>query len=162
MLVAGSILGDADDPRFVGKRVERLPVDAASAVRRRLRGRTDAGTDVAVDLPRGAFLRHGAVLRDEEDFIVAVDRVREDALVIRLTAASCDARVVAAARIAHAFGNQHVPVEIGPDELRVPITTSADVALATAAAEAPDGVELTVAPVRLACAEPLQSSVHVH
>jgi urease accessory protein len=162
MLLARRILGDAGEPRFAGKRVERLPVDAASAVRRRLRGRTDAGTDVAVDLERGAYLRHGAVLSDEGDFIVAVERTAEDALVVRLTADSCAARVAAAARIAHAFGNQHVPVEVARDELRVPITTSPEVAMATVAHEAAEGVELTVEPVRLGCTEPLLRSMHAH
>jgi urease accessory protein len=162
MVVARSIIGDVDDQRFAGKRVERLPVDAWSAAKRRLRGRTEGGIDVAVDLDRGVYLRHGAVLSDEGDYVIAVDRTAEDALVVRLTADSCEARILAAARIAYAFGNQHVPVEVGDHELRVPITTSAEVAMATAAHEAPEGVELRVESVRLGCTEPLFASTHVH
>jgi urease accessory protein len=162
MLLARRILGDADEPQFEGKRVERLPVDVSSAVRRRLRGRTDAGTDIAVDLERGAYLRHGAVLSDQGDFIIAVERVAADALVVRLTGDSCATRVAAAARVAHAFGNQHVPIEVAGDELRVPITTSTELAMSTVARSVADGVELAVEAVRLGCTEPLQQSMHSH
>ena len=74
MLLVREILGKLDDPRFAGRRVERLPVDWAQAGKRRLRVDTDCGTDVAVDLPRGAYLADGAVLDDDGERVVVVAR----------------------------------------------------------------------------------------
>jgi urease accessory protein len=147
MLLAREILGDAGEPRFAGRRVERLRVDSAAAARRRLRATSDAGTDVAVDLERGAYLRDGAVLFDDGERIVVVERAPEEALVIRL--APGPDLLARAVRLGHAFGNQHVPVEVEGDEIRVPITTSREIAEQTVRALGLDGVELTFAEVPL-------------
>lgn len=129
MLLAREILGVADEPRFAGRRVERLPVPAVEAGRRRLRRDTDRGTDVAVDLPAGRFLADGAVLADDGERIVVVRRPPEPALVVRLDLATPPEELLdAAVRLGHAFGNQHVPVEVDGAEVRVHLTTSAQVA----------------------------------
>ena len=89
---------------------------SGDASARRLRGRTDAGTDVAVDLDRGTYLRHGAVVADDGETIVVVDRVPEDAVAVRLaTGLPADELVRQAALIGHAFGNQQVGAQVWPE-----------------------------------------------
>lgn len=161
-LHATEILGDAREARFAGRRAERLLVSSADAPKRRLRGRTDAGTDVAVDLPRGSYLRDGAVLADDGERVVVVERSPEEALVVRLDPSLPPALLVeCAARLGHAFGNQHVPVEIEDGEIRVPVTTSREIAEETVRALGLPGVELEFRSVRLGRLHPLAAS-HSH
>jgi len=160
--IARGIVGDAAEPRFAGRRVERLAVDAARAGRRLLRGRTDAGSDVTLEVPRGTYLRHGAVVSDDGESIVVIERIAEPVLVVRSTAASCDARVAAAARVAHALGNQHVPIEVLGAEIRAPITTTAELAAAAVRRLEVDQVVVTVETLRLACDRPLTAPAHGH
>lgn len=163
MLRLAAILGRRDDPRFAGRAVDELPVTWAEAGRRRLRRATASGRDVAVDLPRGAFLADGAVLDDDGARIVAVARTREPALVIRLSEALApDERVRCAALLGHAFGNQHVPVDCEDGNLRVPLTTSEAVARATVEALALTGVTVSVEDVALARRSPLHATGHDH
>ena len=144
MLFIQTILGRADDARYAGRRVERLLVSSSAAGKRRFRARTEAGTDLALDLPRGSYLEHGAVLFDDGERIVVAEREPEDALVIRLSSALGRAELVReAALIGHAFGNQHAPLEVAEGEIRVPITTSREIAAATAERLALEGAEMS-------------------
>jgi urease accessory protein len=156
MLIVREILGQADEPRFAGRAVERLRVDSTRALKRRFRAVTDVGTDVAIDLERGSYLRDGAVLADAGGSIIVVERAPEDALVIRLAPElSPDERIARAVAVGHAFGNQHVPLEAVGAEIRVRITTSPEVALATIAALGLSGVEAHVERVPLGRDRPL-------
>jgi urease accessory protein len=53
--------------------------------------------------------------------------------------------VRAAALVGHAFGNQHVPVDVQGTVLRMPVTTSEEIARATVAALGLDGVAVSFA-----------------
>jgi urease accessory protein len=162
-LFAGEILGDDTDPRFAGRVRERLRVASHDAAKRRLRATTDAGTDIAVDLPRGSFLCHGAVIADDGARIVVVDRVPEEALVLRFSSElSRNDLVAAAARLGHAFGNQHVPIAAVAGEIRVPLTTSREIAARTVRALGLDGVDIRFEFVRLAAERPLTATPHLH
>ena len=155
MLLATSILGRADEPRFATKRVERLMITFADASKRRLRGRTDAGTDVAIDLPRGSYIEDGVVLVEDGERIVIAAREPEDALVIRLSPLLDRAEVARhAVLVGHAFGNQHVPVEVVDGDIRVPITTSREIAAATVERLDLDGAALSFELVRLGRSRP--------
>ena len=74
MITITGIVGTASDPRFAGRlhhlehddRVEILVVGEEDASRRRLRGKTDKGTDIAIALERGDELVDGAVLLLED------------------------------------------------------------------------------------------------
>ena len=157
MLRVTSILGEEEEQRFKGRMIEHLPVSSADAGKRRLRAHTDAGTDVAVNLPRGdAYLRHGAVLADDGTRIVVVERTAEEAMVVRF-AEGLDRSQLAAEAVAlgHAFGNQHVPLEIVDCEVRARLTTSREVALETVRALGLRGVEVSFEAVRLGCDKPL-------
>jgi len=132
VLPVSEILGDQTEPQFKGRFIERLRLDSMEATKRILRRNTDAGTDVAISLPRGSYLADGAVLADDGVRIVVIERAPEPALVVSFALELDRARVIeAATRIGHAFGNQHVPVEIVGHEVCVPITTSAELARRT-------------------------------
>lgn len=162
MIVVGRLLGSADEPRFAGRRSEFLSVAWAEAGRRKLRRATDAGTDVAVDLPSGGYLADGAVLDDDGARIVVVARPAERALRVRFASTPSHADLVTrVAHVAHAFGNQHVPVDVVDGEVRVPVTTSESVALDTVRGLRLDGVEATVDDLRLGRWRPL-SAGHAH
>jgi urease accessory protein len=158
-----SILGQRDDPCFAGREVDELPVSWAEAGRRRLRRSTASGRDAAIDLPRGAFLADGAVLGDDGARIVVVRRTPEPALVIGISESLApDERVQRAALLGHAFGNQHVPVDVEGAELRVPLTTSEAVARFTVEALGLEGLTLRVEDVALALRAPLHATGHGH
>jgi urease accessory protein len=163
LLRAEAILGDRNDPHFAGREVDELPVTWAEAGRRRLRRGTRSGQDTAIDLPRGVFLADGAVLHDDGATIVAVRRVPEPALVIRISEhLEPDERVRQAALLGHAFGNQHVPVDVEGAELRVPLTTSEAVARFTVEALGLSGLTVSVEDVTLARRAPLHATGHAH
>jgi urease accessory protein len=159
MLLVREILGDVCEPRFSGRRVERLCIDSAAAAKRRLRAPTDAGSDVAVDLERGVYLRDGAVLWDDGERVVVVERTAEPALVVRL-APGLDL-LARAVRLGHAFGNQHAPLEVVGDEVRVPITTSRELAEQTVRALGLESSEFTYAEIPLGRERPLAHG-HAH
>jgi urease accessory protein UreE len=162
ILLVERILGVASEERFAGRRVERFGVSSSDAAKRRLRGTTDEGTDVAVDLARGSYLRHGAVLDDDGERIVVVERMPEQALVVRLASGVSPTEALAAgAAVGHAFGNQHVPVEITGAEIRVPITTSAELARKTLESLGLASVAVSLELVRLGCERPVVAS-HGH
>jgi urease accessory protein len=162
MLVAREILGAAGEERWAGRLVDDLRVDAAEAGRRRLRRHTRGGLDVAVDLPHGSFLADGAVLADDGQRIVVVRRPAEPALVVRLDLALPPAELVAqAARLGHALGNQHVPIEVEGGELRVHVTTTAEIAAETVERLGLRGAEIFAAVLPLARHEP-PSMAHGH
>jgi urease accessory protein len=160
MLRLDEILGHRDDARFAGRQVDELPVTWAEAGRHRLRRMTASGRDAAIDLPRGAFLADGAVLGDDGDEIVVVVRMPEPALVVDLSAA--DDPVRSAALIGHAFGNQHVPVDVLANVIRIPLTTSEEVARATLAGLHLHGLRISVEHVALGRSAPPHATGHAH
>jgi urease accessory protein len=132
VIVVREILGHVQDERFARRRIDRVVIGRADAGRSRLRTRTEAGTDVGIALPRGAYLAEGAVLADDGERIVVVERAPEEVAVVRLLAeAGCAALLADAVRLGHAFGNQHVPLEVTGDEVVIPVTTSRDVVAQT-------------------------------
>ena len=162
MLLVRELLGDAAEARFAGRRVERLAVGSGDASKRRLRGLTDSGTDVAVDLERGAYLRDGAVLDDDGERVVVVERTPEEAMIVRLSSSlGREELLTQAVRLGHAFGNQHVPVEVAAGEIRVPITTSREIAEETARGLGIDA-EVAFALVPLGRERPLTAPAHRH
>ena len=75
-----AIIGFASDPALAGRlhdighagHVEQLVLDADDVHRRRLRARTDKGTDCLIALPMDQSLGDGAVLALEEDWAIVV------------------------------------------------------------------------------------------
>jgi urease accessory protein len=162
-VVVRKILGDADEPRFAAHRRDVLTVSSDDARRRRLRAVTAGETTVAVDLPRRSFLRHGAVLTDDGERIIVVERALEAALVFRLDGSlPASALVEQAARIGHWAGNQHLLVEATELDIRVRIATTRELTLQGATQLGLEGAELVVADVRFACDAPPTVVGHTH
>jgi urease accessory protein len=153
---ATTVLGRVEDPRFAGRRIVAVPVAWDEASRRRLRRAAADGTDVAIELSSGGYLADGAVLDDDGERVVVVVRPPEPALVIELDLGAPAATLVEQALlIGHAFGNQHVPVELGGNEVRVPLTTSEAVAVGTVDALELEGILVAVRDVALGLRRPL-------
>ncbi len=162
MLVVAALLGEADEPRYAGRRRDPVSVSQADAGKRRLRLRSTEGADVAIDLPRGSYLHDGAVLHDDGERILVVERPPEQALLVRFSPSlGREALAEAAARIGHAFGNQHVPLDVADGVLLVPITTSAELAAETVRGLHLEGVEIELSQVKLGRRRPL-SHGHAH
>lgn len=162
MLVVHEILGSIREERFAGRRIERLMLDSIQAQRRRQLASTDQGTEIALDLERGAYLADGAVVLDDGERIIVVERAPEPALVVRLAShLTLQETVAQAVRLGHAFGNQHVPLEVEDGEVRIPITTSTEVALESAAALGLVDAEIIVSELPLGRDQPL-SRGHSH
>jgi len=139
-----------------------VPVAWDEASRRRLRRSAEDGSDVAIELAGGGYLADGAVLHDDGERVLAVVRPPEPALVVRFDPALAPGQLVAQAlALGHAFGNQHVPVDVEDGEARVPLTTSAAVARATVEALELEGVTVEVAELPLGRLRPLPVG-HAH
>ena len=117
-LIVNHILGHCDAAPFAGRPTERILVPAAEAGRRRMRVRTERGTDVAIDLPKQSWLFDGAVLHDDGRRVLVVARPPEPVMVIALA----DMAPAAVFRIGHALGNRHSPSELHGGEIVVPVT----------------------------------------
>jgi urease accessory protein len=157
MLLATEILGDVGEERYAGRRIESLVVSASEASRPRLRLSTDRGTDVAVQLERGSFLRDGAVLHDDGKRLIVVERARERVLLIEVDSALEPHETLRrVALVSHAFGNQHVPIELDGARICVPVTTSDDVARQTVERLSLDGLRLSFEDRPLARFQPLE------
>jgi len=121
MITVTKILGTASEPSVADRlhhlehedRVELLLVDRDDTSRRRLRGKTDKGTDIAIALDRGDRLADGAVLLLDEARAVVL-RVSEQRW-LRIVAKDADAALEAG----YCAGNQHWRVRFEPDALLV-------------------------------------------
>jgi urease accessory protein len=120
------LLGSLTTAHAHADTIEFVAIPWQDATKSRLRCVGDQGTDVAIDLPRGSFLKHLDVLGEVDRRVVAVSRPKEPMLVVR------PATLAQAAAVGHAFGNQHVPIEVAGEEIWVPITTTVEIAVAVA------------------------------
>ncbi|WP_046866696.1 urease accessory protein UreE [Microvirga massiliensis] len=162
MILSTEILGQAEESRFADRKVEVVSLDAHDATKRKLRRTTDTGTDIGIDVAPGTYLSHGAVLADDGTRIIVVERRPERVMIARLKQELGPVMLVhLAARIGHAFGNQHVPIEVDGYEIRVPLTTSEEVAKRTVGDLHLHDIEIAFAEVRLALHHPLARS-HAH
>lgn len=123
-----SILGDHDELRFHARRRRYVDIGWGDAAKHRQVVETDDGTRVEIMLPRGSFLRDGAVLADDGDHIVVVRRPPEPAITVRFA----DNDGVHGARrillLGYLLGNQHAPIDVGDEQLAAPLFTSVSAA----------------------------------
>ena len=95
--------------------VEVLTIDRNDTLRRRLRGKTDHGTDVIVALDRSEQLSDGAVLTLEPDRAIVVRMAAERWLV--LTPSDADSALEAG----YMAGNMHWRVRFAPGALLIAV-----------------------------------------
>ncbi|CAN5776658.1 hypothetical protein BH10ACT1_BH10ACT1_22390 [soil metagenome] len=152
-----ALLGHRGEDRYAGRVVDTVEVGVLEAGRRRFRRSSAAALDVVVDLDEPLYLFDGAVLHDDGTTLVAVARPTMDTLVVRFDEGlELEGLLQAAVLVGHAFGNQHVGLEVVGREVLVPVTTSPQVALATIERLALP-VTAVVEPRRLGLAVPLCS-----
>jgi urease accessory protein len=121
MITVTKILGTASEPSVADRlhhlehedRLELLVVDRDDTSRRRLRGKTDKGTDIAIALDRSDQLADGAVLLLDEARAVVL-RVAEQRW-LRIAAKDADAALEAG----YCAGNQHWRVRFEPGALLI-------------------------------------------
>src|SRR5262245_4018090 len=121
MITITGIVGTASDPRFAERlhhlehedRVETLVVGEEDSSRRRLRGRTDKGTDVAIALERSGELVDGAVLLLDDTRAIVLRKAEQRWL--RILPRDADAALEAG----HCAGNHHWKVRFEPGALLI-------------------------------------------
>lgn len=128
MLIIQRIISKTECPRWDGYIIERVLINSSDACKHRLVCRTDTGRDILITLERGSYLAHNTILFKGESRIIIVEREPEEAALVQLSNKLPVTKLIAqAVQLAHAFGNQHVPLEINRQELRIPVLTSRDV-----------------------------------
>jgi urease accessory protein len=121
MITITGIVGTASDPSLSDRlhhlehddRVETLVVGEEDSSRRRLRGKTDKGTDVAIALERSGELVDGAVLLLEDSRAIVLRKTQQRWL--RLVPRDADAALEAG----YCAGNHHWKVLFEPGALLI-------------------------------------------
>ncbi|HET9047201.1 MAG TPA: urease accessory protein UreE [Casimicrobiaceae bacterium] len=131
MLLVEAIVGNVADAdwktRLATATIDQLALDHWEGQKNRFRKRTAAGTEIAVSLDRGAFLRDGDVLRfDDATRTAIVVRISlRDVMIVHLDAlagAAPELVVRACVELGHALGNQHWPALVKGTRVFVPLT----------------------------------------
>jgi urease accessory protein len=163
MLISNGIVGSVDSVEGSKATLDFIDVPWAEAAKRRLRRRTKGGLDFALSMQHSQYLFHGAVLFNSEDHTVAVCRPEELALIIDLSQTRSVADMVRqAALIGHAFGNQHVPVEVDGCCILIPMLSSEDLMTKTVRDLKLGELSLRFECVRLGASRPLFMTGHTH
>ena len=131
MVVIETVLGNVSDPEWAGRlaasEVDVLEVDQWEAQKSRFRKMTAKGTEVAVSVDRGTYIRDGDVLLwDAQALSALVARVEvRDVMIVHLDELTHLAPEVAlrtCVELGHAMGNQHWPALVKGDLVYVPLT----------------------------------------
>ncbi len=156
MLIVNRILGEIEEKDMSMEFVERVFVNSSDAVKHRLVARTDKGTDILIDIEPGNYLFDRALIVKTQSKLVYIERESEESVIIKLSRKiQYDEMMKQGALIAHAFGNQHVPIEVENNEIRVPVTTSQEVVRRTISRLNLVDAEISFNKIQLALNKPL-------
>jgi len=131
VILVESVIGNVADaawrPRLAGAQLDSLALDHWEGQKNRLRKRTAAGSEIAISLDRGAFLRDGDILLwTEETRTAVVARISlRDVMVIHIDAPADGATELllrTCVELGHALGNQHWPALVKGARVFVPLT----------------------------------------
>ena len=100
---------DAGDPR-----VDLVSLSWQQALQRAFRARSKGGVELRICVPAGRLLRHGDVLVEDKERIIALESLPGEMLVIRGEDRG------ALLQAAYLLGDEHLPVEIGEGEVVTP------------------------------------------
>ena len=103
--------------------MEHVLLERGEMQKRRIRRNTDRGTDVGMELPDGTTLRHGDLVRGD-GLTVMVLQTPERVGVVRPAGGRIPTEAWMLA--AHAIGNMHRPVSVGPDHMAFPVQEAAE------------------------------------
>jgi urease accessory protein len=130
VLLVEEILGNASDPawapRVAASAVDVVDLDHWEAQKSRFRKRSRGGTEVAVSLNRGTFIRDGDILvwnAEGAALILASIRMREVMVIHLDDLAQTDLSVAmrTCVELGHALGNQHWPALVKGTRVYVPL-----------------------------------------
>jgi urease accessory protein len=125
--VVGNVADETWKARLADAKLDRLALDHWEAQKNRFRKTTSGGTEIAVSLDRGAFLRDGDILLWNEETrtaVVATISLR-DVMVIHIDALSSmepELLLQTCVELGHALGNQHWPALVKGTRVFVPLT----------------------------------------
>jgi urease accessory protein len=133
MIIVEAILGNVGDDdwksRLDGAHVDALALDHWEAQKNRFRKRSSAGSEVAVSLDRGAFLRDGDILvwSDATRTAIVARITLRDVMIVHvdaLAAAAPELMVRTCVELGHALGNQHWPALVKGTHVFFPLTVN--------------------------------------
>lgn len=133
MQIYEQVLGNLTDPawseRLEGSVIATLLLDEWERQKPRLRRQTSDGTEIAINLDRGATLQNGDILEWAEAARRAVVvKVRaKEVMQIRLETAEPLVMVERALKLGHVLGNQHWPAIVRGTSIYVPLHVSQQV-----------------------------------
>ena len=122
---AHSIIGDIAEPRFAGHARHHVDIGWGDAAKHRQVVVADTGLVVQVALPRGTFLRAGAVIAADDTAVVVVRRPAEDAISVRFADNDGAAGARRMLLLGYLLGNQHAPIDVDEHAVAAPLFTSA-------------------------------------
>jgi urease accessory protein len=131
VIIVEAILGNVGDDdwksRLDGANVDALALDQWEAQKNRFRKRSSAGSEVAVSLDRGAFLRDGDILvwSDATRTAIVARITLRDVMIVHvdeLGSAAPELMVRTCVELGHALGNQHWPALVKGTRVFVPLT----------------------------------------
>lgn len=153
MILVESVLGNVRDPewrgRLEGAAVDRVTLDQWEAQKNRFRKVSEGGTEVAVSLDRGTFLKDGDILVWDEGTAVVAHVHLKDVLVIELAdllQESAEAMLGRAVELGHALGNQHWPAVLKGTRVYVPLAVDRQVMLSVMKTHAFEGIRYDFKP----------------
>lgn len=130
MIIIETILGNIDDPEWTTRlseaNVDLLQVGQWEAQKSRFRKHTAKGTEVAVALDRGTYIRDGDILLwDAQAAAAVVARIDlRDVMIVHLddlTSLAPDIAMRICVELGHAMGNQHWPALVKGNLVYVPL-----------------------------------------
>ena len=155
MILVESILGNVQDEvwrsRLQSAEADWLRLDQWEAQKTRLRKASEGGTEVAISLSRGVFLRDGDVLVWDETArkVIAAKITMRDVMVVRLDQLSAlgpQELVRTCVELGHALGNQHWPAVVKGDRVFVPLTVDRKVMASVMKTHAFQGIQYEFMP----------------
>ncbi len=102
--------------------VEKVSIGRGEATKNRMRVVSDRGKDVIIDVPRGLTIRDGDVLAGDGDWMLVVEWLPEDALILTVDrSADWKEQVERAVRLGYVLGMKHFHPFIAGNEVVVPV-----------------------------------------
>jgi urease accessory protein len=115
------------DEMTARKVCETIKISRSESQRVRMRKLSDKGTDVALTLPPGTWLKNGDVIIITENKMVVVGIEPEDVIIIEIRDNMHeDDSVEVPVRVGHTIGNLHRPIKLEGNKIYFPIQANTE------------------------------------